>query len=49
MMIQPPLEADPASSALESILYISLCSEVGPEMHAGVDSLSHAIQMFERN
>lgn len=47
--IQPPLESDPASSALESNVYVSLCNEDGPEMHAGVEHLSYAIKMFERN
>ena len=42
MIIQPPLESDPASSALERDVYVSLCSEDGPEMHAGVEHLSHA-------
>ena len=49
MIIQPSLESDPASSALESNVYVSLCSEDGPEVHAGVEHLSHAIKMFERN
>lgn len=48
-IIQPLRQADPATSALESNAYVSLYSEDGPEMHAGMERLSHAIKMFERN